>query len=303
MNEIVDPITHSTYAVSTSLLLDTHRELGAIMVFTDSNTVKKLESRVKNLEKQAFYHMLSKNMAHYVRNHLVSIKTFVDFFPKKREEKEFIEHFSPIVREEVDKLELMVKKLTTLSENKGIIQRKVEVRLPLDQALDLYKDNIAKSDIRLIKRYSKESATTYGDCEKLEEAFSNIILNAIEAMPDGGTLKVKLSGTLLDDKKLKGIFNSSNNGMCPGKYFEAKDLKELPLKCIEVLVQDMGGGIPQEELKNIFSLFYTTKLHNIGLGLSIAQRIIEEHGGFIYISTKQRKGSNFHILLPISDSK
>lgn len=304
MREIVDPITHSTYAVSTSLLLDTHRELGAIMVFTDLNTVKELESKVRNLEKQAFYHMLSKNMAHYIRNHLVSVKTFVDLFPKKREEKEFIEHFSPIVKEEVNKLELMVEKLTALSENKGIIQRKVELRLPLDQALDLYRDNIAKSDIRLIKRYSKESATTYGDCEKLEEAFSNIILNAIEAMPDGGILKVKLSGTLLDDKKLKVIFNSSNNGMCPGKYFGgAKDLKELPLKCIEVLIQDMGSGIPQEELENIFLPFYTTKLHNIGLGLSIAQRIIEEHGGFIHVSTRQRKGSNFYILLPISDSE
>ncbi len=303
MNEITHPITHSIYAVSTALLLDTSRELGAIMVFSDLSEVKKLESRVNDLEKQAFYHMLSKNMAHYLKNHLVSVKTFIDLFPKKREEKEFVERFSPIVRDEVSKLDLMVEKLTTLGENKGLMQRQAEVRILLDQVLDSYKEKMTKFNIQIIKKYSEGPTTTYGDCEKLEEAFSNIILNAIEAMPDGGILTVKLSRTLLDDKKLKKVCNSLNNGKFPGKYYGAKDSKKLPLRYIDILVEDTGGGIPEEELKNIFLPFYTTKVHNIGLGLSIAQRIIEEHNGFIYFSTKERKGSNFYILLPISNTQ
>lgn len=300
MSEIVDPVTHSTYAVSTSLL-DTNRELGAIMVLSDLSEIRKLESRVKDLEKHAFYHMLSKNMAHYIKNHLVSVKTFMDLFPEKCKEKEFVEQFSPIAREEVSKLDLMVERLTTLGENKGLMQREAELRLLLDQALDLHRDKITKSGIRLIKKYSEEPTTTCGDCEKLEEAFSNIILNAIEAMPDGGILTVKLSKTLLDEKKLKELYNSSSNGTFLGKYYWAKDSKKLHPRYTEILVQDTGGGILQKELKNIFLPFYTTKVHNIGLGLSIAQRIIEEHDGFIYVRSNGGKGSNFHILLPIRD--
>ncbi|MFQ5862406.1 MAG: ATP-binding protein [Candidatus Brocadiales bacterium] len=301
MSEIIHPVTHSTFSVSTSLLLGTGRELGAIMVFSDISEIKKLESRVKDLERREFYNMLSKNMAHYIKNHLVAVKTFIDLFPEKREEKEFAEQFSTIAQEEVSKLDFMVEKLTTLSKNDALIKRTVDLRLPLSQALDSHKDKMKKYNIRLIKKYSEGPTTTYSDCDRLEEAFSNIILNAVEAMPDGGTLTVKLSRTLLDEEKLKEVYSFQNNNSLPSKYSAAEVPKELPLQYIEVLVQDVGSGIPREELRNIFLPFYTTKVHNIGLGLSIAQRIIEEHGGFIYLSTQETRGSNFHILLPSSN--
>lgn len=303
MSEIVHPITHSTYAVSTSLLLDNGRELGAIMVLTDLSDIKKLESRVKDLEKQAFYNMLSRNMAHYIKNHLVPIKTFIDLFPERKEEKEFLEQFSHVAREKVSKLDLMVEKLMTFGENECLAKGKVDLRLTLDQVLDYHNDKMKKFNIKLIRKYTEEPTITYADFQKLEEAFSNIILNAIEAMPDGGFLTVILSRVLLDDKKLKEVCSSLNNGEFLSKYYNTKVLKESFLEYIEVLFRDTGSGILQEELKNIFLPFYTTKGHNIGLGLSIAQRTIEEHAGLIYVSSKERKGSNFHILLPAANSQ
>jgi len=302
MSEIMHPVTCSTYAVSTSLLLDKDKELGAIMVFSDLTEIKKLESRVKDLERQEFYNMLSKNMAHCVKNHLVAVKTFMDLFPERLEDKEFIGQFYHVARKEVGMLDLMIKKLTILGENNGLMKRKVDLRISFDQVLESYKEKMAEFNISLIKKYSEESATTYGDCEKLEEAFSNIMLNAIEAMPDGGTLTVKLSNILLDDKKLKEISNYLMNGEFSSKYHGTNMLKKLPLKYIEILVEDTGSGIPQEKLKNVFLPFYTTKLYNVGLGLSIAQRIIKEHDGFIFVSSKEKEGSKFHVLIPISDA-
>ena len=302
MREIVRPETHCIYAVSTSLL-DTNGELGAIMVLSDLSEIRKLESRVKDLEKQAFYHTLSTNIAHYIKNHLVSLKTFMTLLPEKLKEKEFVEHFSPIALQELNKLDLMVERLTTLGENKSLMQRRVELRLLVDQVLDHCKEEMTKSGIKLIKKYSEAPAITWGDCEKIEEAFSNIILNAIEAMPNGGMLTVTLSKTLLDEKKLMELYHSSNNGAFLGKYYRAKDSTQFHPRYTEIIIEDTGGGISQEQLYNIFQPFYTTKAHNIGLGLSIAQRVIEEHFGFIYVSSNIGKGSNIHILLPIRGSE
>ena len=162
---------------------------------------------------------------------------------------------------------------------------------------------MTKSGIKLIKKYSEAPAITWGDCEKIEEAFSNIILNAIEAMPNGGMLTVTLSKTLLDEKKLMELYHSSNNGAFLGKYYRVKDSTQFHPRYTEIIIEDTGGGISQEQLYNIFQPFYTTKAHNIGLGLSIAQRVIEEHFGFIYVSSNIGKGSNIHILLPIRGSE
>ncbi|HHT9119307.1 MAG TPA: ATP-binding protein [Candidatus Hypogeohydataceae bacterium YC41] len=337
MSEIVYPTTHSTYAVSTSLLLDANKELGAIMIFSDLSEIKKLELRVKSLENHAFYNMLSRNMAHCIKNHLVPVKTFIGLFPERLEEKEFVEQFFPVVREKVNELNIIVERLTTLGENDGLVKRMVDLRLPLDNTLDSHKDRMDKLNIKLIKKYTEEPTITCADFQKLEEAFSNIILNAIEAMPNGGLLTVTLSKTLFDNKKLKAVYNSINNGDFPGKHNGNKGLngeltgrckgtkssngesvgkyngtgnghgnkssKELQQKYIEIVVHDTGSGITQEEHKNIFIPFYTTKVHNIGLGLSIARRIIMEHAGFIYFSSKESEGSNFHLLLPVTDSQ
>jgi len=303
MHEIVHPITCATYTVSTSLLLDADKELGAIMVFSDISEIKKLESMVKELEKQAFYSMLSKNMAHYVKRHLVAVKTFVELFPEKREDKEFVEQFSAVARKEISKFDCMAKKLISLGENKGLLKGKVDICLSLDQVLDFYQDVLTESKIKVIKKYAEEQVPLYGDCEKLEEALSNIILNAIEAMPDGGTLTVTVLKIVLDERKVKEVCNLLDNGAAHSKYYGTNIPKKLQMKYIEIIVGDTGQGVPQKELKNIFLPFYTTKPNNIGVGLSITKRIIEEHEGFIYFLTQEKKGSKVHILLPAQDTE
>jgi len=296
--EIEHPVTHATFAVSTALLSDKDNLLGAIMVFTDLSEVKKLESRVKTLENQAFYHMLSKNMAHYIKNHLVAVKTFVDLFPEKHEEKEFEGQFFPVAQNEINKLDLMVKKLTILGENGNITRRMVDVRFAIDQALNFHADKVEKLRVKLIKQFSGDAAFVNGDSEKLQEAFSNIILNALESMKEGGSLTIKLNRLVLDDTRIKEMFHSINSSGVMSKFYNIRMPSEEPENYVEVSIQDTGCGISRENIKEIFLPFFTTKTHNVGLGLSISQRIIEEYDGFIYFSTEENCGSCFNVLLP-----
>ncbi|MCF6148587.1 MAG: GAF domain-containing protein [Candidatus Kuenenia sp.] len=298
MCEIEHPATHSTFAVSTSLLSDKNNVLGAIMVFSDLSEVKKLETKVKTLENQAFYHMLSRNMAHYIKNHLVAVKTFVDLFPEKHEEKEFEGHFFPVAQNEINKLDLMVKKLTILGENGNIMRKMVDIRFAIDQAINCHTDKLEKQRVKLIKQFSSDTVFINGDCEKLQEAFSNIILNALESMKDGGILTVKLNKMILDNENIKDIFHSVNSSGVMSKFYNIRMPIEESKNYVEVIIQDTGCGINKEESKEIFLPFFTTKTHNIGLGLSISQRIIEEYDGFIYFETEENYGSCFHVLLP-----
>jgi signal transduction histidine kinase len=107
----------------------------------------------------------------------------------------------------------------------------------------------------------------------------------------------------LDERKVKEVCNLLDNGAAHSKYYGTNIPKKLQMKYIEIIVGDTGQGVPQKELKNIFLPFYTTKPNNIGVGLSITKRIIEEHEGFIYFLTQEKKGSKVHILLPAQDTE
>ncbi|MDR4509983.1 MAG: ATP-binding protein, partial [Candidatus Brocadiaceae bacterium] len=302
MSQVEDRSTRSTYSISTSLLVNNGKELGSIMVFSDLSGMKKLESRIKVLEKQAFYKMLGKNMAHYMENHLVAVKTFMDLFPHKLETlydaKEFIGKFFPVAQEELSNLDLLIKKLITLGENENLMKKSLDLKVPLDRALDVCKGEIKRLKIHIKKHYTEEPAIIFGNYEKLEEVFSTIIINAIEAMQESGTLTVKLSRVLLDGKKMKEALPFLNDEERSVAYCGQKAQKESPRDFLEVLIQDDGCGLPPGEVENIFLPFYTTKEHNIGLGLSIAQRLVEEFNGFISVSAIEKKGSSFYVLLP-----
>jgi len=299
MNEVAYPNNQSTYAVSTSLIIDKGKELGAIMVFSDVSDVKRLEGKVKDLEQQAFYHMLSRNMSHYIKNRLVTMKTFVDLFPEKHEEQEFVNQFFPLVQNEVRKLDSMVVTLSSLGEKDDSIKKSIDLKVSLDFVLDTCNEQLKKNKIKVVKRYPENISTVYGDCGRLEEAFENIIINAIEEMRGGGTLTVCLAETILDDKRLKEINRYGSNG----DRFKSSSPIQKPENSsktyLEVLVKDTGQGMSKEDSKNVFLPFYTTKMYNIGLGLSVTQRIIEENGGYIYFTSAEGKGSSFFVLLPV----
>ena len=138
----------------------------------------------------------------------------------------------------------------------------------LREILDKYREVMKKNHIVVKEKYSPSKPALYVDAILISQALQNVIHNAIQAMPEGGTL---------------GLFVGLS--------------KEKP-DYAKIVISDTGVGMKGSEFNKIFRPFYTTKAFGTGLGLSLAHRIIEAHGGSIWVAPNKPKGTNVHILLP-----
>lgn len=123
------------------------------------------------------------------------------------------------------------------------------------------------------------------DAQKLYQVFLNIFLNALQAMPGGGRLRIGIyKVTLAGSDEDTPTFEESGG-----------------LAYAAISFQDTGKGISAGELSKIFDFYYTTKEQGTGIGLSLAQQIVEEHGGRIQVKSELGKGSEFLVLLPYAE--
>jgi len=112
------------------------------------------------------------------------------------------------------------------------------------------------------------------DREQMKQVLLNLILNALQAMPGGGKLRIEAALAPFGEGEKTG-------------------------QAVEIRVQDTGGGIPAEIQGRIFEPFFSTKEEGIGLGLSVAQRIVEEHQGTFRVASREGEGTVFSIVLPL----
>jgi signal transduction histidine kinase len=133
---------------------------------------------------------------------------------------------------------------------------------------------IADKGIRFIETYHSQLPKVQVDKTQMHQVFLNLFLNAIQAMPNGGELKIEASP----------ILSTSVEG--------------FKQNFIKVVISDTGRGIPPHIVQKIFDPFFTTKPKGIGLGLSITYQIIKKHGGTVKVESQWEKGTSFIINLP-----
>ena len=172
-----------------------------------------------------------------------------------------------IVRREMDRIDTIVSQMLKYAGSPRTEFAAIHLHEVLDFSLRLVDPHFKSKSILLNRAFRAASDLVEGDDYQLQQAFVNLFLNALEAMPPHGTLSV---GTA-----------SSKGGS------------------LRVTVSDTGTGIPPEILSRLFEPFFTTKPHGTGLGLPITRRIIYEHGGSITVKSEPNKGAMFTILLPI----
>ncbi|MDK2922299.1 MAG: hypothetical protein PWR24_1856 [Desulfonauticus sp.] len=181
----------------------------------------------------------------------------------------------------IERAQKIAGQLLSLTKGWEPIKETVDLKtiLPLIAELDL-----SGSKVKAIYYFPEENYLVEGDKVQLEQAFSNIILNAKEAMPGGGTLTISLNH--------KSIKESSET------------LPSLPQgDYIYLEIKDTGIGIDREVLNKIFDPYFSTKKTGSGLGLAIVHSIIEKHKGFIFVESEKGKGTTFKIYLPASSEK
>jgi len=254
---------------STSLLTDAEgRKIGTLVVFQDITEIKALEERLRQADRLAALGTLSAGLAHEIKNPLSAIKTFVQLLPKKSESPSFMEKFNMTVPREIDRINLLVEDLLELTRKRVRPFVNLNVNQMILQVIDLHGEEMGKRRIVFEDRLDRTLPPILGDSDTLYRAFSNVVINSIQAMPNGGLLSISSEPD--------------------GRPSMAK-----------ITFRDTGIGMDEETSKNLFNPFFTTKDKGSGLGMALTRKIIEDHRGTIEVMSEKGIGTTFVLKLPV----
>ncbi|HYA15752.1 MAG TPA: ATP-binding protein [Syntrophales bacterium] len=248
--------------------------IGTVFILRDVTRIEKLEEMAKRTEKLAAMGEMAANIAHEIRNPLGSIELFASLLMKDIKDKNYQSRLSNIITS-VKNMDNKISNLLLFTTQKNPIMRNINLHRIMKEVL-LFSDPIIKQEgISLSVTYSDVEPYVRGDAELLKQVFLNILLNSIQAMADGGSLRIE---TIVSHER--EVVSTSNRN-------------------VEVRISDTGVGIPRENLKKIFDPFFSTRERGSGLGLAIVHNIVHVHNGTIDVESKEKEGTIFSILLPL----
>jgi PAS domain S-box-containing protein len=243
--------------------------IGSVVVIEDITDLKKIEQQMLESEKWAVLGKLAASVAHEIRNPLVAIRSLVEIIGGEVE-GEFKEHVS-VVLGEVHRLNRVVAELLSLVRPESTSLKETDLTKLLNEINLLIRHESQKKGIKLEIDIPDNFKTIKVDAEKIKQAFLNVLLNAIQALTNGGKIYVKVY--------------------------------EIEPDKVGIKFQDDGPGIKEDIRENIFTPFFTTKDNGTGLGLAITRKIAELHGGRIQLECPQDGGTCFNFILPTGGTK
>lgn len=232
---------------------------------------EELYEKTKHMEKLALAGEIAAGIAHEIRNPLTVVQGYVQLFSQDKEtlSPEQQQIYS-LILEELHRTNAIIADFLRFSRPDVPNISTVNINSIIDSALSLFLGEASRQNIDLSFQPDPQCPDLCLDKEQFMQVFLNLFANAIQAMPDGGTLSVKT-------------------------VFDAR--QEMVL----VHVSDSGKGIPREMQEKVFTPFFTTREKGTGLGLSITQNIIKAHGGNIELESKEGRGTTFTISLPVKN--
>jgi two-component system, NtrC family, sensor kinase len=185
-----------------------------------------------------------------------------------------------IIKGQIDKMTAIIRQLLDFARRPGAQKQRASIAAVSQGTVQLLTSLAESKYVHIVLSGVEEPLTAEIDPRQIEQVLTNLIVNAIQAMPDGGTVRVTLDA---------GPFPSSGGSPAEKRRFARID------------VRDEGTGIPHDQLERIFDPFFTTKKsgEGTGLGLSIVDDIVREHGGWIDVSSVVNEGSCFSVFLPL----
>jgi signal transduction histidine kinase len=250
----------------------------------------KLHHQVVNMEKLYFLGKLSAELAHEIKNPLVTIKTAFELLMSDQSEQKISEDFRTFVKlalQETNRINTLIKQLDLgrLSPPKfGWF----DINQVINEIILFLKPSITEKSIEVIDFRNGNPIDIYADKDHLKQVFINIGQNAIDAMKKGGRLTVEIVNFRAKIAENDKLYPEQTNGNC----------LETP-EALIIKISDTGKGMSEAELKKIFEPFYSGKPSGTGLGLAIVENIIHEHNGNIKVDSTEGLGTTFTIELPI----
>jgi hypothetical protein len=225
-------------------------------------------------------------IAHEIKNPLAGINSAVQVLLMELDENDPKKKVMNEILNQVKRLDRAVKDLLAYARPSPPNKAYQNIHIVLEKALFFVQQVAKKGQTNIETNFQEDLPEVMVDSDQLQQVFINISINAVQAMPDGGTLKIS-TNLITNDSKTPELAETGNRDT----------------DWIKVSFEDTGVGISAEDVKKIFDPFYTKKGKGTGLGLAISQRIVEEHGGKITVLSEQGKGSTFSVYLPVENNQ
>jgi signal transduction histidine kinase len=246
--------------------------VGAAKIARDIRENKKIERTLRTTEKLAAAGRLAATVAHEINNPLEAVANLVYLAKRDLPNSEKVASHLSSAKQELNRVVHITRQTLGFYRDTSSPVR-FNVATTLDDLLGLYDRRFETRNVKVIRQY--EDAEVVALAGEIRQAFSNLLTNALDAMPSGGTLWLKV--------------------------YKSREWKNAQALGVRIVIADSGTGISVEHKQNLFQPFFTTKADvGTGLGLWITRGIIEKHGGFIRAksSTGEKHGTAFSIFLP-----
>ena len=272
--------------------------LGHVFVLRDLSEVKQLEEQLRRNERLSALGTLAAGVAHEIRNPLSSIKGFALLLSNRFGPQDPAKETAKILIQEVERLNRVVSELLAFARPNNLNLAPTSLHHIVDKTLRLAALDAQEKQVTLKVEPTEHLPDIPLDGERFTQALLNLVLNAVQATPTGGT--VTISTRLHMGTHGKGTHGMSAKGLSTqgmgthGMGAKAKGPH------VTVQVHDTGHGMDAETMQHIFSPYFTTKAAGTGLGLSIASGIIAKHGGTLHATSTPNNGSTFTISLPLT---
>jgi signal transduction histidine kinase len=229
--------------------------------------------RLHRTERLAAMGHLAAGAAHEIRNPLTAIRSTMQYLARGMSDDDQRQMVDELLAE-VDRINETVNDLLQLTREGSFEPVALEPVRAVDQAAALIEAQAERQGVSIHRSYPEEAPAIRADPDQVRQLLLNLLLNALQAMPAGGKLTLRVEA-------LDGMYPASD-------------------EWIQIVLVDTGTGIQPEEMEKIFDPFYTTKNEGTGLGLAVSHRIVERHGGELQLESEPGRGTTVYLRLPVS---
>lgn len=252
--------------------VETRKYQAAAEQLAEANrNLREAEAAVRRSERLAALGQLSAGLAHELRNPLGTMKASAEMLSKHVESgNEVAREMAGFISSEVDRTNSLITRFLDFARPLAVRPESADLVQVIDQAVADIEKHVPPLNVSIYKNYSPDIPPFLFDHQLMERVIYNLLLNAAQASPPGGSVTVKT-------RALDGT--------------------------VEIAVIDRGSGIDPKDLESIFNPFFTTKSAGVGLGLAIVSKIVDEHRGRITVESEKGTGTVFRVYLPLRESK
>ncbi|MBH0203815.1 MAG: PAS domain S-box protein, partial [Nitrospira sp.] len=241
-----------------------------LIMLRDISERKRLQEQLRRTERIAELGTLASGMAHEIGTPMNVILGRAEYLMDRVTEEPIKKGLQTIITQ-VERITKVMNQLLTFARRKAPERRPLDLRRVIEDSAEIFQERFARSQIHVEMALTDSCPLVLADADQMSQVVINLIMNAVHAMPEGGTLRV---------------------GLAPAQLM------------VELTIADTGHGMPQELSKKIFEPFFTTKEfgQGTGLGLTVVKGIIEEHQGAIAVESEEGKGTTFKVFLPLAST-